>query len=99
MPSYEELLTKKAQLDAELKKVFLDERKLAIDDMRQKMARYRISISELFGRRRNAETRKRPAPKYRDPTSGATWSGRGKPPVWIKEATDRNALLIVESET
>ncbi|WP_457844072.1 H-NS family nucleoid-associated regulatory protein [Staphylococcus aureus] len=23
------------------------------------------------------------APKYRDPATGATWTGRGKPPNWI----------------
>lgn len=25
-------------------------------------------------------------PKYRHPESGATWTGRGKPPLWIVEA-------------
>ncbi|WP_373785874.1 H-NS family nucleoid-associated regulatory protein, partial [Delftia acidovorans] len=31
--------------------------------------------------------------KYRDPASGATWTGRGKPPRWI-EGKDRKALEI-----
>ena len=34
------------------------------------------------------------APKYRDPQSGAVWTGRGKPPVWIKDAADREAFAI-----
>jgi len=25
------------------------------------------------------------APKYRDPDSGATWTGRGRPPVWLAQ--------------
>lgn len=25
-------------------------------------------------------------PKYRNPETGATWSGRGKPPRWVSEA-------------
>lgn len=33
-------------------------------------------------------------PKYRDPDSGQTWTGRGKPPLWIKDAKDRSAFLI-----
>ncbi|WP_284620517.1 H-NS family nucleoid-associated regulatory protein [Aquabacterium humicola] len=33
-------------------------------------------------------------PKYRDPDSGQTWTGRGKPPLWIKDAKDRTAFLI-----
>jgi DNA-binding protein H-NS len=32
--------------------------------------------------------------KYRDPKSGATWSGRGRAPAWIAEAKDRNKFLI-----
>lgn len=43
---------------------------------------------------------KRPvAPKYRDPVSGLTWSGRGKPPAWIAAAKDRSKFLIDASGT
>jgi DNA-binding protein H-NS len=31
---------------------------------------------------------------YQDPTSGATWSGRGRAPAWIAEANDRSKFLI-----
>ncbi|SAL42865.1 histone family protein nucleoid-structuring protein H-NS [Caballeronia peredens] len=33
-------------------------------------------------------------PKYRDPESGATWSGHARPPAWIKDAPDRSIFLI-----
>jgi DNA-binding protein H-NS len=33
-------------------------------------------------------------PKYRDPKTGATWSGHARPPVWIKDAKDRTRFLI-----
>ncbi|RQR65733.1 H-NS histone family protein [Burkholderia sp. Bp9125] len=33
-------------------------------------------------------------PKYRDPETGATWTGRGLPPAWIASAKDRNKFLI-----
>jgi len=32
--------------------------------------------------------------KYRDPKSGATWSGRGKAPAWLANARDRTRFLI-----
>ena len=32
--------------------------------------------------------------KYRDPASGKTWTGRGKPPDWIKDVEDRSSFLI-----
>jgi DNA-binding protein H-NS len=32
--------------------------------------------------------------KYRDPKTGKTWTGRGKPPNWIKDVKNREAFLI-----
>jgi DNA-binding protein H-NS len=32
--------------------------------------------------------------KYRDPATGRTWTGRGKPPDWIKGAKNRDQFLI-----
>ena len=37
------------------------------------------------------------APKYRDPASGKTWTGRGKPPNWIVGVSDRSGYLIAGS--
>lgn len=33
-------------------------------------------------------------PKYRDPDTGKTWTGRGKPPTWIAGVADRSKFLI-----
>ncbi|NGM87627.1 H-NS histone family protein [Parapusillimonas sp. SGNA-6] len=63
-------------------------------------------ITEAFNRKTTrASTRKtdnavkRTVPiKYRDPDTGATWTGRGKPPRWIAaaeaEGKSRNDFLI-----
>jgi DNA-binding protein H-NS len=32
--------------------------------------------------------------KYRDPKTGKTWTGRGKPPTWIAGVKNRDAYLI-----
>jgi DNA-binding protein H-NS len=32
--------------------------------------------------------------KYRDPKTGGTWTGRGRPPTWIVAAKNRDAFLI-----
>jgi DNA-binding protein H-NS len=32
--------------------------------------------------------------KYRDPKTGATWSGKARPPKWIANAKDRSKFLI-----
>jgi len=33
-------------------------------------------------------------PKYRDPRTGATWSGHARPPAWIAKVRDRTKFLI-----
>jgi DNA-binding protein H-NS len=33
-------------------------------------------------------------PKYRDPKSGATWSGHGRAPGWIANVKDRSKFLV-----
>ena len=35
--------------------------------------------------------KRRVAPKYRDPSSGATWAGRGQVPRWMAEYIKRGA--------
>jgi len=37
-------------------------------------------------------------PKYRDPKTGATWSGRGTAPAWLAGAKDRSKFLIAKAE-
>jgi DNA-binding protein H-NS len=34
------------------------------------------------------------APKYADPKTGATWTGRGRAPAWIADVKDRSKFLI-----
>ncbi|BCG04416.1 hypothetical protein PPGU19_089840 (plasmid) [Paraburkholderia sp. PGU19] len=38
------------------------------------------------------------APKYRDPSSDATWSGRGRAPAWLAGVRDRSKFLIAAAE-
>jgi len=67
-------------------------------------------IAVAFGKKTRAKaatgkatSAKRPAtPKYRDPATGNTWTGRGKPPRWIAEAeqtgTSRDQFLILQQQ-
>jgi DNA-binding protein H-NS len=41
-----------------------------------------------------AKTKGKLPPKYRDPKTGATWSGHARPPLWIKNVKDRTKFLI-----
>ncbi|CAG4898254.1 H-NS histone family protein [Paraburkholderia gardini] len=63
-------------------------------------AKARREANALSGRSANGKAKpvgaakgKLPA-KYRDPKTGATWSGHARPPVWIKNVKDRTKFLI-----
>lgn len=59
-----------------------------------------LGLSAGAASRASKSAARAPAPsrvgvaKYRDPASGKTWTGRGKPPLWIQGAKDRSAFLI-----
>ena len=53
-------------------------------------------VSAGKGRGKGKGTGTKAAPKYRDPISGSTWTGRGVAPAWIKDVAkeDRARFLI-----
>lgn len=55
----------------------------------QTMSRYEISLDELS----KYLERREPVAKYLNPTTGQTWHGRGKKPVWIREILENNGNL------
>ncbi|WP_423383619.1 H-NS histone family protein [Burkholderia sp. LMG 32019] len=100
MATYLEL---KAQADAlaqQAEEARLAELDSIISAMREQIAEYGITAEQLFGRRRaTASAARTPlAPKYQDPKTGATWSGRGKAPQWIASAKNRDRFLIPVTE-
>ncbi|SAK48077.1 histone family protein nucleoid-structuring protein H-NS [Caballeronia pedi] len=46
---------------------------------------------------RNVQSKGALPAKYRDPKSGATWSGRGPAPRWLESAKDRTKFLIEQT--
>jgi DNA-binding protein H-NS len=66
-----------------------------IADIKQKIMDYRLSPNDLgFAPVRRTGLKKPPLPpKYQDPRTGRTWSGRGKPPRWIA-GKNRERFLI-----
>lgn len=87
--TYKELLVEKRELDARIASVLDVERGKAISTIRDLMAQFDIGADELVSK---IDSRGGPQPaKYRDPESGATWSGRGREPRWLA-GKDREAF-------
>nr|WP_247873597.1 H-NS histone family protein [Burkholderia sp. LS-044] len=65
--------------------------------IREEVGKYMLEPRDIFpfleeGRREVG--RRRTVPKYMDPQTGATWSGRGRPPRWIANVENRDAFLL-----
>jgi DNA-binding protein H-NS len=95
---YEELRAKAAEILAQAEQVKAEERQKTIDTVRVMISAYGITAKDLgLDKAPKAKSGPKPGnkvvPKYRDPASGATWSGRGKTPRWINGA-DRSQYAI-----
>lgn len=99
-------LAEQEQLGKEIEKLRAQQRKEAISSIKADIKRFDIKPEEIFssakpGRKRKAKTagkgRRKAAstvsPKYRDPETGKTWSGRGREPVWMR-GKNRDDYLI-----
>ncbi|KVV51657.1 H-NS histone [Burkholderia territorii] len=85
-----------AQLDRRIQAARRNERQAALVQVRQLVTSYALTAREVFGQGYSDRAKLfTVGAKYRDPATGATWSGRGRAPVWIA-GRDRAAFLIRE---
>ncbi|WP_404995432.1 H-NS histone family protein [Cupriavidus pauculus] len=101
MATYKQLVAEKDRLEAQLAEVRAREVGEVIAQIQALMAEYELTIEDLTPRKRRgrpASTAKKAAPalppKYRDPKTGKTWSGRGRAPAWLGKNPRR--FLIAE---
>lgn len=97
MPSYKQLTAQLEKLQKEVAAAREKEIAEAILDIKTKIAEYEITAEELgFSSRRTSGARKQPLPpRYRNPKTGETWSGRGRAPGWLA-GKNRERFLIKE---
>jgi len=90
-----ELLSQKDALERQIKAAQAEARANAISEIRNLMARHGLTVADLAPatRPKSGDPVKKVAPKYRDPESGATWSGRGLRPKWLVAALKRGQSL------
>ena len=89
---YKTLLQQKAELEAKIAATLKVEKGGVISTVRGLVEEFGLTQDDIFGAGK-AKSASIGVPKYRDPATGATWTGRGKPPRWI-EGKDRKALEI-----
>ena len=85
MATYRELQAEIERLQQEAQVAREAEKSAVIEQIRQMIVEYRIYPQELGVRLQpQKDTSRSPRPaKYRDPATGATWSGAGRAPRWM----------------
>lgn len=94
MTTLKELTARRAALDAEIARLQSTARAEAIAQVKELMAQFDLNISDLAA---SGEKSKRKsstvAAKYRDTSTGNSWSGRGLQPKWLRAAIEAGATL------
>lgn len=83
MSEYKTLLQQKAELDARIAEVMKTEKAGAVAEVRALVQEYQLTEQDVFTASGSKAKGSVGTPKFRDPETGATWTGRGKPPNWI----------------
>jgi DNA-binding protein H-NS len=95
MTALAELIAQKAAIEKQIAEAQRAERSNAIAQVKALMAEHGLSMADLSARAapaRKAAGGKVP-PKYRNPATGDTWSGRGLQPKWLKAALESGRKL------
>lgn len=90
MSTYQELLAQKAELDQQIAVARKAQAKQALDTVHDLIAEFGFTAQQVFPWK---PVVKSVAAKYRDPLTGASWSGRGRAPKWI-EGKNRAEFLV-----
>lgn len=97
MPTYVELMAQIEALQKQAEEVRQTEIAGVIAEIRQKIQDYDLTAADLgfavatpvkTGPASRSDKRAAVKPKYQDPASGKTWTGRGVMPKWMKTAVD-----------
>lgn len=96
--SYKDLLAQRAELENKIQLARKAELSDAVSKVRNLVAEYELTEDDVFPKNGGKKVKiegavSKVAPKFRDPATGATWTGRGKAPLWIM-GKDRDQFLI-----
>lgn len=83
MASYKELKAKAEDLMRQAEAARRTETAAVIAEIKARMTEYGITLTDLGGAAKKMSSRAAAAIKYRNPATGAAWSGRGRPPLWL----------------
>lgn len=105
MATLEQIQAKLKKLQAQAEAMLAKKSQAVLSEIRGLMEKHGLTTADIDahigGKKRGPKAGPAPvsvakttAAQYREPRTGATWSGRGRPPGWIAKAKDRTRFLI-----
>jgi DNA-binding protein H-NS len=103
MKTYSSIKAEISKLEKQAEAIRKSELAKIIAGIKAAVATYGLTAADLGlngdGAKRRAKANAKKATsvgvaKYRDPKTGKTWTGRGKPPTWIAGVKNRDPYLI-----
>jgi DNA-binding protein H-NS len=108
MVTLDSIQLKIAKLQKQAETIVEKQTSVGLTKIRELMAKHGLSLADIesfVGKKRGRKpgvsaktakpaTKRAVAAKYADPKTGATWTGRGRAPAWIRDVKDRSKFLI-----
>jgi DNA-binding protein H-NS len=106
MATLESLQAKIAKLQAQAEAIAKRDTSAVVAKIRELMEKHNLTTADIGAHISGGKKRGRKpgvkaaakssasAAKYRDPKTGATWTGHGRAPAWIANAKDRSKFLV-----
>jgi DNA-binding protein H-NS len=90
MTDLNQLIEQRNAIEKQIGQIKEQERSKVVAQVRELVKLHDLKAKDIFGK---GGAGSKLAAKYRDPESGATWTGRGKAPKWL-EGKDKAAYQI-----
>lgn len=112
MVTLDAIQLKISKLQKQAESIAQSQTSAGLTKIRDLMTKHGLSVADIegfIGKRRGRKpgasakiagkpaVKRTVAPKYADPKTGATWTGRGLAPLWIRDAKNRTRFLIDSS--
>ncbi|MDO4704667.1 MAG: H-NS histone family protein [Comamonadaceae bacterium] len=82
-----DLLQQREALDQQIRQLRQQERSQALAEIQRLVNLHELSAADIFGKtpRTSSQAGKKVPPRFMNKETGETWTGRGKPPRWIRD--------------
>jgi DNA-binding protein H-NS len=93
--SIHDLIEQKLKIDLEIERHIQNKKSEIIFEIKEKIAQYKIKPEDIFSSAKKQSREIKIIPKkYRNPSTGEEWTGRGRAPHWIRDELVWDKFLI-----